>query len=175
MTTEAVDKRTKEYRDRNVSGLSVDQAHREGIVMGDSRDPNAAGEQERVRVPLTSGQKQSLRGYKLDLDNYHYYWPHDDPSRPGRIEAYKAAFYEHCRHEEGSIICTPSGAGMDYLMRLPIKYQREDVQASRDRRLAARRRDNKLKDGEYTVDRQGRAVDEGEVVVRRSVSENPYA
>lgn len=172
---EALDKRTKEYRDRNVSGLSVDQAHREGIVMGDSRDPNAAVEQERVRVPLTSGQKLSLRGYKLDWANFHYHWVHDDPGRPGRVQAYKAAFYEHCLHEDGSVICTPSGAGMDYLMRLPSKYHQEDVRASRDRRLAARRRESVLKDGEYTVDRQGRAVDEGEVVVRRSVSENPYA
>lgn len=169
-----MDKRTKEFRERSAAGLSVDEAQRMGVVMGDDRDPNTEVVQQRVRIPVNAGQKLSLRGYTLDWDSFHYRWIHEDPSRPGQVEAYKAAFYEHCQLHGQNMSC-PSGAGVDYLMRLPKKYWQEDVQAAKDKRDGVKRRNNKLKDGEYTVDKQGRAVDTGDVIVRRSVSDNPYA
>lgn len=168
---QSVVKRGRPARDRSTSDLSVDEAHREGIVMSESRDPNDAVEQARVRVPLTSGQKLSLRGYKLDTKNYHYHWFQDDP---GRIESAEEAFFEKC-HMNGADIKAPSGGGYSYLMRLPIKYHLEDVLASHERRNKARQQQIMLKKGEYTVDGRGRPQYEGEMVVKRSTSTNPYA
>lgn len=164
----------REERSRSAAGLSVDEAHREGIVMGDDRDPNTAVIQERVRIPVNSGQNLSLRGYVLDQANFHYRWVHEEPTRPGRVEAYKGAFYEHCQLH-GENLTTPSGGGIDYLMRLPRKYWNDDMLAAKAKRDALKRRENTLKPGEYTTDKHGRAVDTGEVNVRRSVSDNPYA
>lgn len=168
-------------RERSAAGLSVDEAHREGITMGDDRDPNVAVEQERVRIPLNSGQKQSLRGYKLDWDNFHYRWFHESATRGGRVIEAKEAFYEACVDAQGSAITTPSGAGRDYLMRLPKKYWQQDMAASRARREKLRqvtqtlKGDDKLQ--EYGVDNKGRPVFEGETPVRRSstVAHNPYS
>lgn len=174
MSEVKVDKRTKEYRERSASDISVDQAHREGITMGDDRDPNTKVQQERVRVPVNAGENLSLRGYSLDWDNYHYRWVYEDANKQGRVAAYEAAFYELCQHQ-GVNLQTSSGGGVSYLMRLPKKYWDEDMLAARKKNEAIRRRDNQLAKGEYTVDAQGRAVDEGEVIVRRSVSDNPYS
>ena len=162
------------YRERPIGDASPSEAQREGLTMGDTRDPNVKVMQERVRVPVNSGQLLALRGYELDPD-YHHYWIYDNPTRPGRVEAYKAAFYEHCVRGDGSIIEAPSGAGKQYLMRLHNKYYAEDVKAAKDKRAAMRRRDNKLGANEYTVDSRGRPVEDGEVIVKRSVSDNPYA
>lgn len=167
-------KNNQQARQRDAGALSVDEAHRTGITMGDTRDPNTEAKQKRVRVPVNSGQNLSLRGYELDEENFHYYWVHESPSRPGQLEAYKAAFYEHCQIN-GSNLTTPSGGGIDYLMRLPKEYWLEDMAAARKKRDDMRRRDNKLSAGEYTTDAQGRSVESGEVIVRRSTSDNPYS
>jgi hypothetical protein len=169
-------------RERSAAGLSVDEAHREGITMGDDRDPNTAVEQERVRIPLNSGQKQSLRGYKLDWNHYQYRWFHESATRGGRVVEAEQAFYEKCVDGEGNAIRTPSGAGWDYLMRLPKKYWLEDMAASRARRNKLRQSTQELKgDGkiqEYGVDtKTGRPVFDGETPVKRSssVAPNPYS
>jgi len=169
---------TKEQRadrQRSAAGLSVDEAQREGIIMGDSRDPNAAVMQERVRIPMNSGQKMSLRGYQLEQDKYHYHWFHESHVSGGRVLDAQNAFYEICVMPDGSNVTAPSGNGTQYLMRLPLKYYREDMAASKEKRAALRKREAKLGKGEYTVNEKGRHVDEGEVIVRRSTSDNPYA
>lgn len=165
-------------RQRSAAGLSVDEAHRTGIVMGDERDSNTAVVQERVRVPLNSGQQQSLRGYTLDWANFHYYWFHESAGRGGRINEALEAFYEHCQLN-GENIKTPAGSGWDYLMRLPIKYYREDVKRARDQREALAKQQDKLKGDdklqEYGVDRYGKPIFEGEAPAHQSSSDNPYA
>lgn len=162
-------------RERSAAGLSVDEAHREGITLEDSRDPNAKVIQQRQRVPMNSGQKLSLRGYKLDEENYQYKWFLDEGNQSGRILDAENAFYERCTLADGSTLTANAGNSTMYLMRLPKKYWLEDMAASKAKREAMRRREAQLKPGEYTVDKQGRAVDEGEVIVKRSVSDNPYA
>lgn len=173
----------KPARERSAAGLSLDEAHRDGInVTGEGRDSNEAVEQSRVRIPLNSGHKQSLRGYKMEEDKFHYRWFHESATRGGRIAEALEAFYEHCVDKQGNNITTPSGAGRDYLMRLPKKYWQQDMQASRDRRNALKvatqtlTGDEKLQ--EYGVDtKTGRPVFEGETPVKRSTSttQNPYA
>jgi hypothetical protein len=175
MSEEKIDKRSKEYRQRSVADVSVDEAHREGLVMCDTRDPNTKAKQDRERVPVNSGQVLSLRGYTLDPD-FRHYWVYEDPTRPTMVEAYKSAFYEHCVSPwDNQIITAASGAGKQYLMRLPMKYYLEDMAAAKKKRDDLRRRDNKLNPGEYTVDKFGKPVEDGEVIVRRSASNNPYA
>lgn len=166
-------------RERSAAGLSVDQAHREGVVMGDTRDPNTAVAQERVRIPLDSGQNHTLNGYEMDEKKFHYRWFHESQTRQGRIAAAEGAFYEHCV-QDGEIIKRASGAGHDYLMRLPIKYYREDVQRSREKREKMRKVTNTLKGNdklqEYSVDKMGQPVFDGEARAQLSTStgENPY-
>lgn len=182
-----VDKRSKAYKDsareRSAAGLSVDEAHRTGITMGNARDPNTKVEQERVRIPLNSGQNHAWSGYPFDWDNYHYHTFHESPSRQGRIQKAKEAFYEHCtdRNSGENLKCS-AGAGFDYLMRLPKKYWQEDMAASRAKRERLRMAEQTLKgDGklqEYGIDsKSGRPVFEGETPVKRSstVADNPYA
>jgi hypothetical protein len=172
-----------EARERSSSGLSVDQAHDMGLnVTGEGRDPNEKVEQERVRIPLNSGQKQSLRGYKLDWDNYHYRWFHESQTRGGRVAEALEAFYEHCTNPSGDNIKTPSGAGFDYLMRLPKKYWNQDVEASRARRNSMRAANNQISGNdklqEYGIDtKTGERKFSGENPVKRSTStsHNPYA
>jgi len=172
MSEEKIDKRTKEYRERSAASISEGEAIREGITMSDSRDPNAKVRQERVRVG--AGQNLSLRGYVLDEENYHYRWVYEGPNKQGRVVDFIAAYYEHCQLH-GENLTVPSGGGHNYLMRLPKKYWDEDVKAAREQNIALRRREAQLKPGEYTVDAQGRAVDEGEVYVKRTTSDNPYS
>jgi len=131
--------------------------------------------QERVRIPMSSGQKLSLRGYKLDEENYHYHWFSEQDARSGRVLDAENAFYEVCTLVDGSALTTSSGGATQYLMRLPKRYWREDMAASKEKREAMRRRDAQLKQGEYTVDRHGRPVEDGEVIVNRRTNDNPYA
>lgn len=165
---------SKTARARSATEVSVDEAHREGLTMTEERDPNAEVMQERVRIPFNAGQKLSLRGYKLEPDKFHYRWFHEDPTRPGIIPAALEAFYEHCTMN-GQPIKAPSGAGADYLMRLPMEYHRDDLKAAKEKRAKLRQRDSKLADNEYTTDDKGRPVYEGEVRVNRKQSDNPYA
>jgi hypothetical protein len=171
--TESTEKRGP-GRPRSAAGLSVDEAQREGVVMGDDRDPNTEVQQARVRIPMNTGQKLSLRGVKLDKEKYHYKWMYEGPDRLGVLESAKDALYEHVTDNSGAIMKSPSGAGFQYLMRLPKQYWKEDMQASKEKRLAMRRRNNAVEKGQYTVDAKGRAVHEGEVVVARKSSNNPY-
>jgi hypothetical protein len=174
VSTEAK-KRGRPARDRSAAGISVDEAMHDGIVMGDTRDPNTEVMQERIRVSLNSGKRQTENGYVLDWDNYHYCRFHESPTRPGRIAVAQEAFYEHCTDPAGNIIKNPSGAGFDYLMRLPKKYWAEDMKAAKDKRMALRSRVAQLKPGEYTVDEKGRPREDGEVHVSRKSSVNPYS
>lgn len=160
---------------RSAAGLSVDEAQREGVVMGDDRDPNTEVQQARVRIPMNSGQKLSLRGVQLDQEKYHYKWMYEGPDRLGVLVAAKEAFYEHVTDNSGAIMRAPSGGGFMYLMRLEMQYYREDQAASKEKRLAARRRNNAIKSGEYSVDSQGRPVMHGEVSISRKSSTNPYS
>jgi hypothetical protein len=162
-------------RTASAAGLSVDEAQREGVVMGDSRDPNTEVQQARVRVPMNAGQKLSLRGIKLDKENFHYKWMYEGPDRLGVLAAAKDAFYEHVKDDQGHNMIAPSGSGHQYLMQLPKEYWREDMQASKEKRMALRKRNNAIKPNEYTVDAQGRAVTHGEVNVSRKSSNNPYS
>jgi hypothetical protein len=159
-------------RERDASGLSVDEAHREGITMGDTRDPNTKVAQERVRIPMNAGQKLSLRGYNLDTKAYHYHWFHESPSRPGTLVDAKGAFYEHCQID-GQNVVTPSGSGTDYLMRLPIKYHLEDMQAAKDKRAKMRQSQTAVGKGEYAPTTTGREGGHSSVV-HSSTSTNPY-
>lgn len=162
-------------RARSVGTTSVDEAQREGMVMGDSRDPNAKVKQQRQRIPLNAGQVLSTRGYELEEDKYNYHWFLESETRSGRIGSALDAYYEHCTFPDGSNVSASSGNGTMYLMRLPLKYHIEDVKGARERREALRRRENQIKAGEYAVDRQGRPVYEGEAVAHRKVSDNPYS
>lgn len=180
LNTEERKKPGPKPRQRSAAGLSVDEAHREGITMGDGRDPNTAVEQERIRIPLDSGMNHSLNGYKLDEKNFHHRWFHESQTRQGRVAAAEGAFYEHCTDGSGEIIKRASGAGHDYLMRLPMKYYKQDVQRSRERREKMRLVTNTVKGSdklqEYGVDAKGRPVFEGDAPAQRSVStgDNPY-
>lgn len=168
-------------RQRPIGEISADEAQRTGQIMGDPRDPNAEIAQTRVRIPLNSGQKLSLRGYKLDWDNYHYHWFHESDVSGGRIADAKEAAYEHCVHPDNSHITAPSGSGKQFLMRLPRKYWLEDMAASRDRRNALRKKEAQLGKDEYTTDERGRIVTKGEMHVKQRVSgslsnaPNPFA
>jgi hypothetical protein len=168
-------------RQRPIGETSVDEAQRTGQIMGDPRDANAAVTQSRVRIPLNSGQKLSLRGYKLDWDNFHYHWFSEKSDQMGRVADALEAAYEHCKHPDGSNITSPSGAGKTYLMRVPKKFWLEDMAASRDRRNALRKKEAQLGKNEYTTDDRGRIVTKGEMHVKQHVSDrmssapNPFA
>ncbi|MES2367696.1 MAG: hypothetical protein V4563_17600 [Pseudomonadota bacterium] len=162
-------------RNRSAAGLSVDEAHHDGIVMADPRDPNGAVEQERVRVPLNTGEKLSLRGMKLDTKNFHHKWVYEHKDYPGQVQAYKNAFYEHVADEQGHHMIVPAGNGAHYLMKLPMKYHIEDHKAAKDQRDALRKRQAAVdrNKGEYAPTADGRREGGESAVVSRSVSDNP--
>lgn len=170
-------KRGPKPREQSAAGLTTFETQRAGLSMADSRDPNEAVKAERIRIPLGTGQDQWLGGYKLDWDNFHYHMFHESQTRGGRVAEADMAFYEHCQLN-GENIKRPSGAGWDYLMRIPQKYYQEDMARARKQRQAIESDMNTLKskDGiqDYGIDKAGRPVFDGEAPVKHGVSENPY-
>lgn len=162
-------------RGRSAAGISVDEAHHDGIKMEDPRNPNGEMVQERVRVPLNTGEKLSLRGYQLDQKNFHYKWVYEHKDYPGQVSAHKAAFYEQCSDEQGNNMIVPAGNGAHYLMKLPMKYHIEDHKAAKKARDALRRRQAAIdpNKGEYAPTADGRREGGESAVVSRSISDNP--
>ena len=159
-------------RERSAADQTVDRAMSEGLSGGNPRDPNKGSRPP--RVPMGKGMNLNVGAYLLDKAKYHYRWVTEKPHRPGSLAAAKGAYYEHCTDHEGNVISRPTGAGVTYLMRLPIEYWKEDL--ARKRADVQRTLDEQTKLGpkEYaptTTDREGGDSS----MVERSTSDNPYA
>lgn len=157
-------------RQRNGSNETKDQALSEGIQGGDPRNPN----KRRERIPMQKGQNLEVPGVTLEKDKYHYHWFTEKPHRPGTLDKAKAAFYEHVHDHEGSVVSRPSGAGVTYLMKLPIEYWQEDLQTKRERVKKTLEDQTSLGPNEYAPTKNNREGGESSMV-DKTESDNPYA
>jgi hypothetical protein len=126
-----------------------------------SRERNTNGRDSKsnsarpARVPMQSGGKLTVpEGIKEE--GYFYYWALD---RNGMIERLQAAYYEPVLDSRNEQITVMAGGGSKhYLMRLPMEYYNEDMEAQQSKIDAAMNKDIKLKKGEYSPFNKSSAV-----------------
>jgi hypothetical protein len=159
-------------RGRPRSGIKDDTAIAQGAELGNPRDPNKSVRPPRVR--MQQGENLSILGIKLDNDNFYHRWFQEDPTRPGRVDAAKAAYYEPVKDDEGNAIVRNSGAGKMHLMRIPLEYRLEDEAVKREQVKRTLGEQTKLGPNEYAPDK--RSADGGESsMVDHQTTDNPYA
>lgn len=161
-------------RTRDSSEVTPDQAITQGLASGDLRDPNNGTRP--ARVPMNQGMNLDVSGYEFDKANYAYHFFYDDPARPGRIEQCKAAYWEHCSMPNSDVhITRPSGAGLNYLMQLPMQYHLEDKALKKQKVLATMDAETQIGVNEYAPDAKGHSEGGKSAIVGRSMSDNPYS
>lgn len=102
----------------------------------EDRDPHTLGiqrdekEGRAPRVPMSAGGKLAVPESQKE-EGYQYYWA---INRPGELEKFKAAWWEHVTDERGNQVTTPAGKGdTHYLMRIKQEYYDEDIAKQQDR------------------------------------------
>lgn len=135
-------------RQRSAADMTESQALSQGLTSENARNPNAG--KRPPRVPLQNSLNLKVPGYEFDWDNFQYRFFSENPKRPTRIMDAKAAYWETCvDHENNPIIRNNGSGGKTHLMRLPIEYWEEDLQAKRQKVNATLGEQTKLGKNEY--------------------------
>ena len=141
---------------------------------GDPRDPNQ--ETRPPRILMKQGSNMGFEDCEFDREKFGYYVFHEAPSKPGRIERAKAAYWEHVTNRSGQVAQRNAGGGISYLMRLPAKYRKEDLDAKKKRVQATMADQGKIGPGEYAPDPKTGAGEGGTSIHQSShTSDNPFA
>lgn len=156
---------------RNNHDKTPDQETTQGL--GDqSRDPNAETRPPRVRMQGTLNL--DYPEHLLDRQNFQYRWFNDDPSKPGRINAAKAAYWEPVL-QDGAPVKRPSGSSTLFLMQLPMQYWLEDKALKREKIQATMATETTLAANEYAPDAQGNREGGTSARVSQTTNSNPFA
>lgn len=141
---------------------------------GDPRDPNS--DAYIPRILMKQGTNMGFEDCDFDRKNFGYYVFHEDPTKPGRIERAKAAYWEHVTNRTGQVAQRSAGGGICYLMRLPAKYRQEDLDAKKKRVQATMADQGKIGPGEYAPDPKTGQGEGGTSIHQSShTSDNPFA
>lgn len=125
---------------------------RDGLSTGlrmdsDDRDPNI--ETRPPRVTMQHGYNITFEDVDFDRENFRYYAFLDHPDKPGRIESAKGAYWEHVTNRNGQKASRPAGSGKHYLMKLEMKYAKEDWELKRAKVARTMADAGQIKTGEY--------------------------
>ena len=111
-------------RQRSSADMSAASASVDASLSQLSREEIAHGEGRAPRVPMNTGDFNLQYPAALMKPDKKYYWFADDGK--GRIEAAKAAWWDHVADEQGVNISAMSGARRMYLMCIDKIYYDED-------------------------------------------------
>lgn len=128
--------------DANQSGLEIPQVETE-VQRSEEREPERP-----ARVPMTNTLKLQYN-HTLDLENYFYRWFR---SENGRLDQAKAAYYEHVKDDQGGNVIRAYRASEQYLMRIPLKYYKEDQKLKEDALKGKLKTEQELSKDEYLPD-----------------------
>ena len=161
-------------RQRSTATMTATDAATKHVEM-DSRESNA--DTRPARIPLGYGYNLDTSGLILDKENYYHRWFFEMSNSPGTIAGAKAAYYEHVTIDGGNNVTRPGkGAGMHYLMRLPMKYRLEDLALKNKLVLDTMDQEAQIGPGEYAPDPITLKSEGGLSAIRRELPEslNPY-
>jgi len=160
------------------TGLTAKDQITAGLNAADPRDPNTPNKTDRAeRVPMGKQFNLDDSPYDLDKTKFYYRWVSESPDRPGGLNRAKAAYYEHHTDPQGNIVKLPGGGGLTvYLMRLPMKYRKEDEKLKQKKVDDIMRTEAKLAPNEYAPDpASGRPEGGTSAVSDEPISDNPYS
>lgn len=160
-------------RKRTATGKTHTEAVTQGLQIGDPRSPNQGKRPE--RVPMGVGMNLAVYESGLDTEHFYYHWMAEQPSRGGRLQQAIQAGYEHETDAQGEKITRRTGAGIQYLMKLPMEYREEDLKRKRDIAQANMDKQTRLNKHEYAPDSKGRAEGGTSSIVSRHETDNPFA
>lgn len=161
-------KRNQIDRGRTAADLSPGQQDlAQGLGAG-SRDEKAHSAGRPTRVPMSNAKKLDVPEHLLDRENFYYRWLQNKESRISQAEA---AGYEHVKDEQGNSYTRQSGPYSMHLMKLPIKYRREDEALKKQRVLATMEEEARIGHNEYAPASDGRA-EGGTSAISRTISDH---
>lgn len=102
-----------------------------------------------ARIPMNSGTNLNVPEQLLDRDKFHHRFFAENLIKGGRIESAKGAWWEHVIDPRGKNIMRPSGGDVMYLMKIDIKYWKEDQKLKQDKVRATMEAEATISDGEY--------------------------
>ena len=154
MYGEDEEKGINEEKERQNSDMVEGDAVTAGLQLGgDDRDPNLETRPPRVR--LQGGKKLAFEDVEFERGKFHYYAFLDDPGRPGRINNAKAAYWETVYNVHGQPATRPAGQGTHVLMKLPLKYWKEDLDFKKQqvtRRMATKDTEDVVETEHLTIE-----------------------
>ncbi len=101
------------------------------------------------RVSMTAKGKLAFpAGIDRDDNRFRYRWGKDNGE--GSLQRYIDAWWELMKDSTGNYIRRPAGGGHNlYLLRIPIKYWKEDQEAAQAKNIDVVKESARLKQGEY--------------------------
>jgi hypothetical protein len=132
--------KTVKKRGRPPAGKTAQQAS-DSIVSHEKTRSQELKPNRPDRVPMRPGSKLNYN----QREGYKYRWVE---SKPGNVEAAKAAYYDFVR-EDGEPVKRPSGALYLYLMEIEEKYFLEDQKLMADQIRGSVDSAQELSAGEY--------------------------
>ncbi len=141
-------------------------------IQTDPRDPNK--DARPPRVPMGQGRNLEFSQVKFERDKFHYYAYLEHPEKPGRIRKAEAAYWEYVTDSRGQKVTAAAGSGMHYLMKLPLKYWKEDLDSKKIAVARRMEKENSIGVGEYAPDAATGRPEGGTSVITSDTSDNPY-
>lgn len=114
-----------------------------------ARPDAPSGPKRPPRIPMNAGKNLDVPAQYLERDKYAYRFFAENRVKGGRIQAAKAAWWEHVTDERGQNIQRISAGDTMYLMRLELQYWEEDQKLKAERVRATMEKEAMLGEGEY--------------------------
>jgi hypothetical protein len=111
---------------RNQAGMNPIEAAANPMETGQDRASEAHNPKRPSRIPMGSASKLAIP-FAIDEDNFYYRYVTEE-----RFHQSKQAYYEPVEHPETGVVHKIVFKGVtSILMRLPLDYRKEDLQAKR--------------------------------------------
>lgn len=124
----------------------------EGLLSPASPD----GPKRPPRIPMNAGMNLHVSESYLERDKFAYRWFAENHIKGGRIENAHGAYWEHVTDENGNNFKRSRGQDTNYLMRLELKYWREDQKLKREKVRATMEKEYSIGEGEYAPTHDGK-------------------
>jgi len=135
---------------------STKMAMSQTLGTSDARPDAPKGPDRPPRIPMNAGKNLDVPPHYLDLTKFAYRFFAQNQIKGGRIEAAKAAWWEHVADDRGQNIQRYSSGDIMYLMKLELKYWKEDQELKREKVRATMTKQASIGEGEYAPSLDGR-------------------
>lgn len=123
----------------------------QSVMLGstDKRPDAPKGPDRPARIPMNSGSNLQVPANLLERDKFAYYYFAENLLKGGKVAAAEGAWWVPVTDMRGKNITRPSGGDIMHLMKLELKYWKEDQKLKQAKVRATMEAETIIGDGEY--------------------------